>query len=184
MTTPPPKPPSLPTAPDGSHGAHRYLSALIAEQHAVTAATVALRTAPPGPLPASPPRVRLQLVPRPTSWRAEANCAGVDPELFYPKRGGSKDLQAEQIAAAKAVCEGCTVRPMCLVEALERNEEQGIWGGLSERERRVLARRLPRVARCSRCGGRFVKVASGQKFCGGRCPLLVRVGGRRRRVAS
>lgn len=166
--------------------AARFARALAAEAAAVTPADIAARRAPTA---GSPPRPVSVLVlgflerarPAP-SWRRGANCAGVDPELFYPQRGGSKVLQAEQIRQAKAVCDGCAVRAQCLTEALERQEPWGIWGGLSERERRRLQTRLPRVARCSRCGGRYVKRTAGQKFCGDECPsLTVRV---RARAAS
>lgn len=70
-------------------------------------------------------------------WRAAGNCVGVDPDLFFPKRG-------ESTREAKAVCQGCTVRDECLEHALARPERYGIWGGASERERRRLrrARRL------------------------------------------
>lgn len=69
-----------------------------------------------------------------TSWMAAANCAGVDPDLFFPKRG-------EDSAAAKAVCRGCTVRQDCLDYALRQRELFGIWGGTSERERRHIRSR-------------------------------------------
>lgn len=179
------------TTPTPEHNpavlAARFARALLAEAAAVTLADVAARSAPRPPAQPSGLLGELGLLRRVRGWpqwRQEANCAGVDPELFYPQRGGSKVLQAEQIRAAKAVCGGCTVRAQCLADALEHQENHGIWGGLSERERRRLQTRLPRVARCSRCGGRYVKRAPGQKFCGGGCPALtvrVRV---RARVAS
>lgn len=62
-------------------------------------------------------------------WHSQANCRGIDPELFFPERGGSS-------AEAKAVCAGCVVREQCLDYALENHERFGIWGGLSERQRR------------------------------------------------
>jgi WhiB family redox-sensing transcriptional regulator len=68
------------------------------------------------------------------AWQARANCAGVDPELFFPERGVST-------REAKAVCRGCVVREECLEYALVHAEKFGIWGGLSERERRELRRR-------------------------------------------
>jgi len=66
-------------------------------------------------------------------WMAAANCQGVDPDLFYPKRG-------EPSAEAKRVCAGCLVREVCLEHALATGEHHGIWGGVSERERRRLRR--------------------------------------------
>ena len=68
-------------------------------------------------------------------WRDRANCRGVDPDLFFPERG-------EPTRDAKAVCQGCTVWWPCLVDALARGEKHGIWGGLSERERRRLRRAM------------------------------------------
>ncbi len=63
------------------------------------------------------------------SWRLEALCAETDPEAFFPEKGGST-------RDAKRVCTGCTVRAECLEFALANDERFGIWGGLSERERR------------------------------------------------
>ena len=63
------------------------------------------------------------------SWQADANCLGVDPDLFFPERGASTK-------EAKAVCRGCQVREDCLEYALANGEKFGIWGGLSERDRR------------------------------------------------
>lgn len=74
-------------------------------------------------------------------WQNFANCLGVDPDLFFPERGASTK-------EAKAVCRACVVREDCLEYALENSEKFGIWGGLSERERRRLrrARALARAA--------------------------------------
>jgi WhiB family redox-sensing transcriptional regulator len=66
-------------------------------------------------------------------WRVRANCMGVDPDLFFPERGAST-------REAKEVCRGCVVREDCLEYALANGEKFGIWGGLSERERRRLRR--------------------------------------------
>src|SRR5215216_1852409 len=68
-----------------------------------------------------------------TSWQDYANCLGVDPDLFFPERGAST-------REAKAVCRGCVVREDCLEYALAHGEKFGIWGGLSERERRRVRR--------------------------------------------
>ena len=67
-------------------------------------------------------------------WQDEANCLGVDPDLFFPERGAST-------REAKEVCRGCVVRLECLEYALQSDERFGIWGGLSERERRRLKKR-------------------------------------------
>ena len=66
-------------------------------------------------------------------WQARSNCMGVDPDLFFPERGAST-------REAKEVCRGCVVREDCLEYALANGEKFGIWGGLSERERRRIRR--------------------------------------------
>lgn len=67
-------------------------------------------------------------------WQERALCAQTDPEAFFPEKGGST-------REAKKVCVSCDVRSECLDYALENDERFGIWGGLSERERRKLKRR-------------------------------------------
>ena len=67
------------------------------------------------------------------SWQDRALCAQTDPEAFFPEKGGST-------REAKKVCRTCDVRAECLEYALEHDERFGIWGGLSERERRRLKR--------------------------------------------
>jgi len=74
-------------------------------------------------------------------WQLYANCLGVDPDLFFPERGASTK-------EAKSVCKGCVVREDCLEYALANGEKFGIWGGLSERERRRI-RRQRALARAS-----------------------------------
>ncbi len=75
-------------------------------------------------------------------WNDYANCLGVDPDLFFPERGAST-------REAKEVCRGCEVRHDCLEFALQNGEKFGIWGGLSERERRRIRRQRAQVARSS-----------------------------------
>src|ERR1017187_2768785 len=70
---------------------------------------------------------------QPQTWQARANCMGVDPELFFPERGSST-------REAKEVCRGCVVREDCLECAIAKGEKFGIWGGMSERERRRVRR--------------------------------------------
>jgi len=65
------------------------------------------------------------------AWQAEALCAQTDPEAFFPEKGGST-------RDAKRVCGVCPVREECLKYAMDNDERFGIWGGLSERERRRL----------------------------------------------
>ncbi|GEL95154.1 WhiB family transcriptional regulator [Cellulomonas composti] len=71
----------------------------------------------------------------PMGWQDRALCAQTDPEAFFPEKGGST-------REAKKVCTGCDVRSECLDYALANDERFGIWGGLSERERRKLKRRV------------------------------------------
>lgn len=71
------------------------------------------------------------------NWHSHGSCRGMDPDLFFPLRG-------EPTRDAKAVCTGCPVRSECLEAALAQRERYGIWGGVSERERRTLRRRLAR----------------------------------------
>ena len=73
-------------------------------------------------------------LPEEQSWQERALCAQTDPEAFFPEKGGST-------RGAKKVCVGCEVRSECLEYALANDERFGIWGGLSERERRKLKKR-------------------------------------------
>ena len=70
----------------------------------------------------------MSLPPRP-NWQTSAACRGLDPDLFYPGRGGDT-------AAAKAICAVCPVVAECLQYAIQAGERLGIWGGQSERDRR------------------------------------------------
>ena len=70
---------------------------------------------------------------RDLTWQDAALCLQVDPEIFFPEKGGST-------RAAKRVCAACTARPECLEFALETDQPHGIWGGMSEPERRRLRR--------------------------------------------
>ena len=76
---------------------------------------------------------------QPVDWQTNARCTEVDPEIFFPERGGSSK-------SARAVCDKCLVKDDCLEYALKNKEQFGIWGGTSERERRT---RIAR-ANCSR----------------------------------
>jgi len=73
---------------------------------------------------------------KPGPWIARANCAGVDPDLFFPQRGDGPTVRA-----AKQVCAGCAVRTECAQHAIDNNEP-GIWGGTTGRERRTLRRNM------------------------------------------
>lgn len=67
-------------------------------------------------------------------WQERALCSQSDPEAFFPEKGGST-------REAKRICGRCEVKSECLEYALSHDERFGIWGGLSERERRKLNRR-------------------------------------------
>lgn len=76
-------------------------------------------------------------------WRVDAECRGADQSLFFaPRRGVSRDN-----VSAKELCDRCPVREECLEYALRTGQLYGIWGGMTERERRVLRRGLPRRRR-------------------------------------
>lgn len=70
-------------------------------------------------------------------WAAQARCRGTDPEALF--------VQGAAQHQAKKICAGCPVRSQCLADALDNRTEFGVWGGLTERERRALLRRHPEV---------------------------------------
>jgi len=76
-------------------------------------------------------------------WRHRAACLDEDPELFFPI--GNTGPAIMQIEEAKQVCRRCDVREQCLAWALEAGQDHGVWGGLSEDERRALKRRNARA---------------------------------------
>lgn len=76
---------------------------------------------------------KLDELPEPPEWMGDALCAQTDPEAFFPEKGGST-------RSAKRICGLCTVREECLEYAIANEERFGIWGGLSERERRRIVR--------------------------------------------
>lgn len=71
-------------------------------------------------------------------WHDKAKCRGWDPDIFYPDRGVPS-------ASAKAICNECLVQEDCLEFALTKDEHFGIWGGMSERERRKIYRERQRT---------------------------------------
>lgn len=73
------------------------------------------------------------------AWQALARCRGVPAEIFYP-------LTDEEAEEPKAICGVCPVREACLEYAITAREKEGVWGGLTERERRRLIRRRRRSA--------------------------------------
>ena len=72
-------------------------------------------------------------------WRQDAACRDEDPELFFPI--SEVGPGARQTAQAKAVCARCPVRTQCLEYALDNGLSHGIFGGMTESDRRTLARR-------------------------------------------
>jgi WhiB family redox-sensing transcriptional regulator len=77
-------------------------------------------------------------------WRHHALCRDVDPELFFPI--GNTGPALLQIDEAKQVCQQCSVMGACLQWALDSGQDAGVWGGLSEDERRLLKRRTHAAA--------------------------------------
>jgi WhiB family redox-sensing transcriptional regulator len=73
------------------------------------------------------------------TWKQLGNCRGVDAEIFYP-------VTDEEADEARAVCSDCPVIEVCLEHAITVREKHGVWGGLTERERRRLIRRRRRTA--------------------------------------
>jgi WhiB family transcriptional regulator, redox-sensing transcriptional regulator len=71
----------------------------------------------------------------PQPWYERAACRGRDADCFFPEKGGST-------RAAKRICQTCVVQVECLEYALANDERFGIWGGMSERERRRLKKRV------------------------------------------
>jgi WhiB family redox-sensing transcriptional regulator len=80
-------------------------------------------------------------------WRDRALCRDTDPDLFFPV--GTTGLALVAIDHAKRVCDQCTVTEACLDFALATNQDSGIWGGLSEEERRVIRRKRAAAMRAT-----------------------------------
>ena len=77
------------------------------------------------------------------TWRNRATCLGEDPELFFPI--GHAGPACVQIEEAKAICRRCEVVDTCLRWAMETGADTGVWGGLSDDQRRSLKRRRARA---------------------------------------
>ena len=71
------------------------------------------------------------------SWTVRGACAGMDPDEFF--------VQGAEQHRVKAACGQCPVRLDCLVDALDNRMEFGVWGGMTERERRRLLRQRPDI---------------------------------------
>ena len=72
-----------------------------------------------------------------SDWTGMGRCAGADPDALF--------VQGKAQRVAKTVCKGCPVVAECLADALDNRTEFGVWGGMTERERRALLRRRPDV---------------------------------------
>ncbi|TDT17739.1 transcription factor WhiB [Ilumatobacter fluminis] len=81
-------------------------------------------------------------------WRDHALCRDTDPELFFPVGTTGQALVSQD--HAKQVCQECTVQQECLDYALDTNQDSGIWGGLTEEERRSIRRQRAAAARAAR----------------------------------
>ncbi len=81
-------------------------------------------------------------------WRDHALCRDTDPELFFPVGTTGQALVSQD--HAKRVCHECTVQQECLDYALDTNQDSGIWGGLTEEERRSIRRQRAAAARAAR----------------------------------
>lgn len=79
------------------------------------------------------------------AWQDLANCRGANPDLFFPERGAST-------RTAKGICRECSVQAECLEFAIVSSEKFGIWGGMSERERRKIRRQRAIAAGRRRAG--------------------------------
>ena len=79
------------------------------------------------------------------TWLNQARCLNEDPELFFPV--GNTGPALEQIEQAKSICRQCNVAANCLEYAIKENQDNGIWGGLSEEERKSLKRKYARARR-------------------------------------
>ena len=85
------------------------------------------------------------------SWRETAACRDTDPELFFPV--GTAGPALRQIEEAKRICRVCQVRIQCLAWALDNGVTDGVWGGTTPDERRVIRSQMPRETSAARAHG-------------------------------
>ena len=71
----------------------------------------------------------------PDVWQERSACFGIDPDVFFP-------ISEEEAGPALAFCSACTIRSECLSWALKNGERYGVWGGLTEQQRRRLTRQV------------------------------------------
>ena len=95
-------------------------------------------------------------------WRDEAACRGYEPALFFPERGDSAGMRW-----ALGVCAGCDVRLSCLAEHIL--EDDGVFGGTSGRQRRLMRSRMGQTRECRGCASMFVRAHPGQWYCSQVC---------------
>jgi WhiB family transcriptional regulator, redox-sensing transcriptional regulator len=74
---------------------------------------------------------------------SRAACSTADPELFFPISAAGPAVR--QVTQAKAICARCKIRQACLDYALDAGQVQGVWGGTTENERRLLRQRTRRA---------------------------------------
>ena len=99
-----------------------------------------------------------------SDWRNRAACRMEDPELFFPN--GNSGPWVHVIEEAKAVCRRCPVMDQCLQWALETGQDSGVWGGLSEDERRAMRRRAARYPRREPAGALvYTRTGSLEEAC-------------------
>lgn len=96
------------------------------------------------------------------SWLDRAACRGTDPAIFFPERGDSRGVEF-----AKSICAACDVRVECLEENLF--EDDGIFGGLSGRQRRQMRSKLGQRRTCRHCASAFLRTHPGQAYCSEVC---------------
>ena len=85
------------------------------------------------------------------NWRSKALCRDSNLDVFFPV--GSTGMAADLIEAAKEICQSCAVAACCLEFALETNQEAGVWGGLTEEERRPLRKARLALERADAAAG-------------------------------
>lgn len=77
----------------------------------------------------------------PLDWQRDAGCEGTDPDEFFPDKG-------QTTARSKEICNACPVKRLCLLTAIARDEDHGVWGGESSRDRRRIAKQMnPRIVK-------------------------------------
>jgi WhiB family transcriptional regulator, redox-sensing transcriptional regulator len=92
--------------------------------------------------PSSPPTE--EITPGDRDWREDAACRGIESSVFFSPDSERGTARARRESRAKQICEGCRVLVQCRDHALSTGEPYGVWGGMTETDRRRHARRLRR----------------------------------------